>query len=848
MESSQLLPVQDPLHSVRSYGALQRRSRSRSMSQGQAQPDLRESTSIINFHSKRTRPRASFSNPGRHASLPEVHALRRPSTHTTWADSEVVASDDEVLSLGSDEDAVSIDDDDDIGFFDNSPYAEVRACVSNSDDHTLQADTCRMWVISTLFVVTGSAVNLFFSMRFPSIAITALLAQLLAHPIGLAWTRLVPEWRIAGIQLNDKSQPWNVKEHTCVFAAANVSFAFAFATDVLTESIKFYDLSPTITYQILFVLSTQVIGYSFAGLARRWLVYPSSMVWPSTLVNCALFQVLHPSITNDSDAASVPTDDLSDKTVGPSRTRFFVVVCVTAMLWAFIPSFFVPALSYFAIFTWIFPKNIVVNTVLGARSGMGILPITLDWAQISFTGSPILVPWWAQVNALVGIAICLWVVAPIIYFSNSLFTGFLPFLNSNVFDNTGHYYDVSRIINQDVTFDLAKYQAYSPLYFPAAYVVSYFAAFASLAALISHCYINYRADLVRQWRASQNELSNLAHDVHVRLMRRYDEVPTWWYVITFVVCLLVACYIVLSDVVGLPLYGLLLALGICAIFFVPMGITVAVSNQNVSTALLCQLVCGFLFEGKPIANMVFLTYGYISGMQGIRFAADMKIGTYMKIEPRLLFRVQLYATCLGALVQVATMNFLFANVPKICTMDAPNGLTCPIARVHFNSSIIWGLIGPRRLFGSDSIYWPLVLAFPLGFIAPFVVRAVAGKRRFEAKDSVWRLVNLPVVLSSMTWVPPGTGLNFSSWALCGFLSNYLWKRRRPDSWGKYNFVLSAALDMGLAVALVIGFLAIVYPGRRVEVLTWLTADTCDTLGCARLKLEPGQHFGPSTWT
>ena len=215
-----------------------------------------------------------------------------------------------------------------------------------------------------------------------------------------------------------------------------------------------------------------------------------------------------------------------------------------------------------------------------------------------------------------------------VYFTNTFYSGHLPFLDSNIFDNTGHYYNVSRIITPEFLFDQAKYEAYSPLYLPAAYSMSYFAAFASLSALIVHCYLFHGPDIVRQWKASRRESIKDAGDVHTRLMRRYPEVPNSWYFLIFGICLIVALYVVQSGEVALPWYGLLLALAICAIFFVPMGIINAIANQNASTALLCQLVCGAIFPGRPIANMVFLTYGYIGGMQGIRFAADMKIGSY----------------------------------------------------------------------------------------------------------------------------------------------------------------------------------------------------------------------------
>ena len=837
---TQLLPLQDPLGSVRSYGATRKGKRTVSMEQSVS---LRESASVINFHaSKRTRPRSQ--SEGNRSPL----ALSRRISRASIAESEALLDEEDYDELEESVEGL------DTLLLDDSPYAEVRACVTNRDDPDMDPNTLRMWTIALLFTVLGSAVNLFFSLRFPSIAITALLAQLLSHPLGIAWERYLPDIElnllVVRVKLNDTSRPWNAKEHCCVFIASNVSFAFAFATDVLTEQIKFYGMKPSIMYQVLFVLSTQVIGYTFAGLSRQWLVYPSSMIWPSTLVNCALFQVLHPLDKVDDEPNDNSSISSGDLVPGPSRARFFFILFTLACIWAFVPSFFVPALSYFSIFTWFAPKNLIINTILGVKSGLGIFPFTFDWAQVSFTGSPILVPWWAQVNALAGVAIFLWIIAPILYYTNTFYTGYLPFLDSNIFDNTGNYYNVSRIITDEVTFDISKYESYSPLYLPAAYVMSYWAAFASLTALIVHCYLFYKDDIMRQWRASRSEATHSDGDVHTRLMRRYDEVPSLWYVTIFFVCLAVAMYVVQVDEVGLPWYGLLLALAICALFFVPMGIINAIANQNASTALLCQLICGAAFPGRPIANMVFLTYGYIGGMQGIRFAADMKIGTYMKIPPRLLFKVQLAATVVGSLTQVSVLNFLFAAIPKICQIDAPNGLTCPIARIHFNSSIIWGLVGPGRLFGKDALYHALMYAFPIGAILPIPIYLMAMRNK-KNSNSFWHLVNMPVILSILTWVPPAGGLNVSSWAFVGFLSNVVLKRSRPDLWQRYNFVASAALDMGLAVALVIGFFALVYTGYLeqygLEFGSWLYKDTCDWNGCPNIALGSGEVFGRHTW-
>jgi hypothetical protein len=45
----------------------------------------------------------------------------------------------------------------------NSPYAEVRACVDATDDPTLPVFTLRVWVIGIVFSGAGAFVNQLFS-------------------------------------------------------------------------------------------------------------------------------------------------------------------------------------------------------------------------------------------------------------------------------------------------------------------------------------------------------------------------------------------------------------------------------------------------------------------------------------------------------------------------------------------------------------------------------------------------------------------------------------------------------------------------------------------------------------
>lgn len=367
----------------------------------------------------------------------------------------------------------------------------------------------------------------------------------------------------------------------------------------------------------------------------------------------------------------------------------------------------------------------------------------------------------------------------------------MPILSSAVFDDTGKPYDVSKILTKDFLFDHEAYRNYSKVYLPITYALSYGVQFASLSALITHTvcwhgreiwqqtmksFINEKNESISEDQSIHSGVRGVGsgtqyatlrskspmvearfdgllggRDVHNRLMERYDDAPLSWYFGTFVVMLVIGIFVVEYYPVNLPWYGLLLALAIPALLFVPIGIVMAITNQQSSLYLICQIICGFIFPGRPVANMVFVTYSYISSAQGLKFSSDLKLGYYMKIPPKILFTVQMVATLVASFTQIGVLNWMFAYIPSLCTVEAINGFSCPIARVHFNGSILWGVVGPQRFFGVGTLYRPLVWAFLIGAIAPMIVWFFGHQR---SPGSIWRKVNFPVLFGSLSYIPP----------------------------------------------------------------------------------------------
>lgn len=261
---------------------------------------------------------------------------------------------------------------------------------------------------------------------------------------------------------------------------ATVGAASAYATDIVAVQKVYYNQEYSFLYQWMMVMSTQLIGFSIGGIARRFLVQPPSMIWPANLVNCALFNTLH-----HQQYAGIGNRG------GISRERFFAYGVLASSCWYFfpgyifqarkcllhyycscLPHFHNQALSYFSWICWIVPDNAVVNQLFGVASGLGMSLITFDWAQIAYIGSPLATPWWAEANVAAGFVFFFWFLTPVLYYTNTWYSKYMPISSRISFDNTGQSYNVTAIVNPDATFNAEQYLNYSPLFLSTTFALS----------------------------------------------------------------------------------------------------------------------------------------------------------------------------------------------------------------------------------------------------------------------------------------------------------------------------------------------------------------------------------------
>ncbi|KAI9929509.1 hypothetical protein ASPWEDRAFT_534740 [Aspergillus wentii DTO 134E9] len=702
--------------------------------------------------------------------------------------------------------------------------------------------TLRMWILGIAFCILGSGLNTLYTFRKPSITLAQSVIQLLAFPLGKLWEKCMPDWklRIGGWTVHLNPGPFNSKENILVFIMANLSFLTRLSADVLTEQQAFYGYHAGWGFQILITMATFLVGFCLPGLFRSIIVEPADLLWPGILGVTALNKVLHKTES---------VDALHESKWKMSRYAFFSVAFCASFVWYWFPDFIFPALSYFTFPCWIKPNNPVVNQIFGMTSGMGLLPLTFDWSQIAYVGSPLLVPSWAIINVGAGLVLFIWIIATALYYTNTWYTAYLPYQSSSVFDNTGSTYNVSRVVNKmdGYTFNNTAYEAYSPIYMPITYALNMFGmSFATLSTLVVWMILEkhqFFLDVGRRILAVFTKTGRAQRRAEKATNSVHPEVPMWWYFIASAVALFLAIFSVEYWDVQLRWYGVLLSVAVAIVFYIPLAVVYATANLKINIDVFCRIVAGFVFEGKVLANIWFFDLGYITTIKGLYFAQDLKLGIYCKIPPRQIFLVQIVGIVVGTVSQVSVVNWALGNISGICTTSGTNGFTCPFSRTHFNTSMIWGAVGPRRFFATSIGYDKLLYFFILGALLPIPVFLL--KRRYP--QSFWSYVHIPLFIGGLNYIPPATGTNYGSWAIVGLIFGWWIRRNFRDWWRRYNFVLSSAMDCSVSLAGVVIFFAIFYSGASKHFKWWGTnvyKETCDYTGCPYLTLDKGETFGP----
>ncbi|GAA5918161.1 hypothetical protein JCM8208_006843, partial [Rhodotorula glutinis] len=516
----------------------------------------------------------------------------------------------------------------------DSAVAIVRKVVPESDDPSLPGLTPRVFILGTVLCVFGASVSQIFFFKSNAPSFSSFFIILLSFPLGRLSDRFFPESLVPG--------PFGKKEHLLVAILAGSGANAAYAGEIIAVQSLYYKTDLGMFGGLLLLLSTQLIGFGLSGLTYKLLVRPTVMVWPSQLVTVALYETLHGG-----------AKELQQQT--RDRMRFFLIAFVAIFVWQFLPAVAFPTLTSIATLclidnrSWMSPH--ILRTLGSGYDGFGFLNFSLDWSVIGGTGA-LYTPFFAQTSYFAGLALNLWVIFPILYFGFNLWDAqsFDSPLAAHLYNSTFGRLDVLEILDPDLSLNEDRYAEVGPLRLTPYFALSYGVSFAVLTSALVTVALWHWGDIKAALWAKKDARA----DIHVEMLERsYEPVPPSYYATVFGGSLVAASVLVTFYPLQLPIWGLFLAIFIAIIFLVPVGIIAAITNTVLGLNVITEFVAGWIWPGKPLANVTFKCMGYMCMLQSLDLSADQKLGLYMKISPKHLFISQCYGTALGSVV-----NFL----------------------------------------------------------------------------------------------------------------------------------------------------------------------------------------------
>lgn len=726
----------------------------------------------------------------------------------------------------------------------HSPYPEVRAVTDAYDDPQLHCETPRVYILGTIFVLLGTFINTFFRQRIPAISLSTDVIQFLLYPSGIVLAKVLPKWKIKIFKYNIDLNPgpWSYKEQmlaTAFFSVSRTTSHVIYLIPSLELKI-YYNVGWTNWgYQILLILAANLIGFALAGLLRRLVVYPSRAIWPTVMPILALNKAL---------LQKEPIENINGWRI--SRRSFFFVAFGVSFLYTWIPDFLFTALSRFNWIAWIAPNNLNVATITGSVTGLGLNPIaSFDWGIINQYGALVL-PFYASLNTYIGSLIAFCSIAGMWYL-NFKWTAYLPINSNKLFNNKGKHYSVKKVLGPDDKLDHSKYEAYGPPFYSAANLMTYGSSFALYPFAVIFVFLQDWKHISRSFKGyrdslkSQKDLSKGSNDDgFCKAMKLYKEVPDWVFAIVLGLAILFSILCLTIYPTQTPVWGIFVALAIHILLLIPVLIVASSTGSRLNLSTLIEILMGFILPGNGLAMMFIKGITFSVDAQAQNLLGDIKACHYLRVSPRSLFRCQIIGILLSSFMSLAVINLSMAVIPKFCTTDQPNNFSCPVTTKFFTSSVMWGLIGPLRMF--SPIMYPFlmycaIIGAGLAPICHFI------KKRYS-KYTVVKFFQPCLIISGLMGFAPMNMAYFTPGMILSFFFMHVIRNRYNKWFQKYNYVLSGSLTSGLAFAGIILFFTIQYRGIT---LNWwgntVNSHGLDAVGPSLLNATtscPNGYFGP----
>ncbi|KAG8217851.1 OPT oligopeptide transporter [Butyriboletus roseoflavus] len=694
---------------------------------------------------------------------------------------------------------ISSDDASDIIFHTEREIA--THVISVNDDPTLNPWTFRAFFLGLSLSAFGGSLAEIYYFKPQTVGVSLMFLAIVSYVLGIAMETFIPRH---GLFRYLNPHPFNKKENAFIIIMASAAGTSALATEVLAVQRLYYNITPNAAASILLLFSSQLLGYGISGVLRSTLVYPSKMLYPSILPLMSMLDIFF------RDGANTRR-----------RLNVFYLVFGAIFIWELFPEWIFPLLTGLSIFCLAAPNNAAVSRVFGGSNGnegLGLLSISFDWQYIG-AGGPLVIPLKAQLSSfrVIGYILCM-VVFVAVYYNNIWESQHFPFLSQLLFYENGTVYDQSLILDSNYGVDPTLLAEQGLPYYAGTWVIYLLATNLGLAATFTHLLLWNRDDLRSAWSwASPTKLRSQWQqfswqnvkwkfwtndgireqpsgdedmDPHYVQMLKYPDIPNSWYCATFVVSFVVALVVIYNSDSTLPWWGFVISVLLATVFIVFLGALYAIAGIGPSIQTFVQLIAGYLYPGKPMANMYFVLYSSTTLL-----LRDLKIGQYAKLPPRATFTAQIIGTLLGAVLNYVLMNSIIDSQREILLSVQGTNIWSGQQPQQYNSqAIIWGGLS-HELFSASMRYQWVSWSYLVGLAVPVPFWLVHRYWPLLRADYLYT----PIICLFISFLSTGINSTVLAYFVIAFISQWWIRTRYPRWFQTHNYLVSAALDGGTQV-------------------------------------------------
>ncbi|KAM5530628.1 hypothetical protein V8D89_015697 [Ganoderma adspersum] len=690
--------------------------------------------------------------------------------------------------------------------------------ISADDDPTLPVFTLRTVFLGIGLSAFTSVLATIYTFKPQNATVSQLFCLIIAYLLGTAMHSMMPTtgyWRY----LNPG--PFNIKEHTAIVIMASTASTVAVAMEIIAALDLFYNIKLNPALAIFQIFASQMIGYGIAGLLRNLLVYPTYAFYPTYISVVNLLQSLH-----------------FGGALNHKKRRYFWIVFTAIFLWEWIPQYPFPLLTAISIICLVDNgRHTFVRNLFGAGSsneGIGLFSFGTSWTLIT-QGNPLVWPLRTQVNSYIGMALG-YIVLTACYYNNVFNGRDILWMSQSLFNNEGGSYNQSAILTPQNTLDSSKLDSVGLPRYTTTYAISQMCYNFSLGAAIVHVLLwNWRELSAAFGKMRFMHSSQDIDDPHYQAMKKYKEVPQWWYLVLLFGALVIGigCSYNNGDWL-LPAWSVILFTIISGFIAICIGFIAATTGFSIQIKYVMNILSAFVHPGQPVAVMYVNLYGNSTAYQCLYMLQDLKLGQYTKLPPRATFAAQMTGSIIGSIFNY-TMMISIVNNNRAALIDPVGTRVWSgwIIQGYNSSSVAMGAFG-KELFTYGKPYYLIGLAFFIGlsFPIPFwLAHRLAKKDSWIARAA--EFVNTPIISLYIGYLPYSVNGQWWSCVVIGLLSQWWARTRRPKWFKKYNYLTSAALDGGSQIILfMLSFAVFGASGNAVEFPNWwgnpanLSVDRC----------------------